>query len=138
MRGEQRFVVDTNLLVSRLLLPGSASARVVRCAMERGTLLFSEDTLTELAEVLSRPKFVKYISTDEVRQFLLLLYRIGEKVTVTRRVHACRDPKDDKFLELALNGLADAIVTGDKDLLEMNPYLGVPILSSAEFITLSS
>jgi predicted nucleic acid-binding protein len=51
-------------------------------------------------------------------------------------IRACRDPRDDKFLEVAVNGRADAIVTGDQDLLVLNPFQGIPILSPAGYLEL--
>ncbi|MBC2593523.1 putative toxin-antitoxin system toxin component, PIN family [Ruficoccus amylovorans] len=134
MSDSKRFVIDSNLLISRLLLPDSASARAVRCALACGTLLFSKESLTELGQVLQRPKFDRYLTLPERRHFLLLLHRIGQEVVITRRVQACRDPKDDMILEVALNGQAHAIITGDKDLLVLHPYLGVPILTAAQFL----
>jgi uncharacterized protein len=55
-------------------------------------------------------------------------------VTIAERIVACRDPTDDKFLELAINGQADAIVTGDLDLLVLNPFQGIPIIDPVAFI----
>lgn len=58
----------------------------------------------------------------------------AELVAITQRIAACRDPTDDKFLELAVNGRADAIVTGDADLLALNPFRGIPIVTPAIFV----
>jgi predicted nucleic acid-binding protein len=55
-------------------------------------------------------------------------------VTITQRVIACRDATDDKFLELAVNGHADVIVSGDADLLVLNPFRGIPIVAPAAFV----
>jgi putative PIN family toxin of toxin-antitoxin system len=87
-------------------------------------LLVSEATLNELADVLSRSKFDRYVSIDDRQQFLRLLARVAEIVPITYRIAACRDSRDDIFLELAVNGQADLIVTGDRDLLVLSP---VPI-----------
>lgn len=130
----KRFVADTNLLVSRLLLPWSSPALAVRRAVETGELLFSRDSFAELAEVLMRPKFDSYVTPEERQQFLVLLGRITREVQILRPVRICRDPKDDKILEVAVNGGADAILTGDKDLLELHPYLGISILSPGRFL----
>jgi putative PIN family toxin of toxin-antitoxin system len=129
-----RIVADTNLLVSRLLLPQSLPAMAVRKAVEEAQLLVSDATLEELAEVLSRPKFDPYVTLEERQQFIRVLNRIAERVIVTSPVQACRDPRDDKFLEVALNGDADLIVTGDRDLLALHPYRGVDILAPREYI----
>src|SRR5574337_699935 len=131
---ERRWVLDTNTLVSRLLLPGGTAARAVDHALALGVPLVSDDTLAELAEVLSRPKFDRWVSVVERQRFIELLGGIARRVAITHRVRACRDPRDDKFLHVALNGQAEAIVTSDRDLLVLNPFHGVRILRPAEFL----
>ena len=130
-----RFVVDTNTLVSRLLLSGSIPAQAVQKAIRSGDLLFSSETLTELNEVLRRPKFDRYLGPKDRDQFMHLLARLAIIVQVTHPVQGCRDPKDDKFLEVAFNGRADVLISGDADLLELNPFRGIPILSRREFLS---
>jgi uncharacterized protein len=127
-----RFVADTNVLVSRLILPESLPAQVLRQVELNSLLLFSESTMNELADVLSRKKFDRYVSRDDRRGFLERLGKIAEFIPIVQLVRECRDPKDDKFLEVALNGGADVIITGDTDLLKMNPWRGVEILSPAK------
>ena len=130
----ERVVVDTNVLISRLLLARSVSALAVRKAVDEGQLLASEATLDELAEVLPRRSFATYVSVKDRQQFFRLLGRVVEMVPITFRLQVCRDPKDDKFLELAVNGTADVIVTGDKDLLVLNPFRGIAIVAPARYI----
>jgi putative PIN family toxin of toxin-antitoxin system len=134
MIAKQRVVLDTNALVSRLLMPNSVPARAVRLAVAEDRILASDDTLMELANVLSRPKFDPYVSVEERQTFLRLFGRIAEQVQIIHVVRACRDPKDDKFLELAANGSADMIVSGHNDLLALHPFRGIPILSPAAFL----
>jgi putative PIN family toxin of toxin-antitoxin system len=134
MADRARVVIDNNALVSRLLIPNSVPGRAVRKAVDEAQLLISEATLEELADVLARPKFDPYVSIVDRQQFIRLLGRIAELVPITFTVRACRDPKDDKFLELAINGRADLIVTGDKDLLELNPFRDIPIITLAEYL----
>lgn len=129
-----RVVVDTNALVSRLLLPDSTPGRAVRKAAEAAQLLISEATLDELAEVLARAKFDSYVTVADRQSFIRLLGRIAELVPIIHRVQACRDPRDDKFLELAVNGRADVIVTGDKDLLGLDPFRGISIITPAAYL----
>jgi len=129
-----RIVVDTNILVSRLLLVDSVPARAVRKAASDAQLLVSETTMTELADVLARPKFDAYVSLEDRQQFIRLLGRIAEMVPVIHTIRACRDPRDDKFLELAVNGAADLIVTGDQDLLVLHPFRGIPIITPAAYV----
>ena len=130
----ERIVADTNLLVSRLLLPQSVPAKAVRKAVDEGQLLVSEATLEELADVLSRVKFDPYVSLEDRQAFIRILSRIAERVIVTAPIQACRDPKDDKFLEVALHGQAKVILTGDRDLLALHPFRGVDILSPREYL----
>jgi putative PIN family toxin of toxin-antitoxin system len=130
----ERIVVDTNALISRLLLPTSVPSQAVRKAVEEAQLLVSEATLEELADVLSRAKFDPYITIEERQEFLRRLGRIAEMVPIVHVIRACRDPEDDKFLELAVNGAADLIVTGDDDLLVLHPFRGIPILTPASYL----
>ena len=130
----RRWVFDTNTLISRLLLPRSVPAQAIDKALACGDLLVSDATLQELAEVIARPKFDKYLSDQERREFFKVLSRVAIRVEILRPVAACRDPKDDKFLELAVNGRADALITGDADLLALHPFLGIPIVSPKAFV----
>ena len=136
MRPRARVVVDTNALISRLLIPASVPGRAVRKAVDDAQLLISEDTLGELAEVLSRRQFDAYIKIADRQDFLRLLGRVAEMIPIVYTIRACRDPKDDKFLELAVNGRADLIVTGDKDLLALDPFQHVRILTPARYLAL--
>ena len=129
-----RCVLDTNVLIGRLLMADSLPGRAVRRAVDSGVLLVSEATLDELVEVLARAKFDPYITLEERQGFVQRLLRIAERIPILRRVQACRDPSDDKFLEVAVNGQADIIVTGDRDLLDLHPFMGIPILSPADYL----
>jgi len=134
MRARLRMVADTNCLVSRLLLPASIPGQAVRKAVDTGLLLISEATMEELADVLARPKFDRYVSLEDRQQFLRLVGRVGELVPIVYPIRECRDPKDDKFLEVALNGRADLILTGDSDLLALRPWRDIEILTPGEFL----
>jgi uncharacterized protein len=130
----ERIVVDTNVLISRLLVPASVSGRAVRRAVATGQLVVSEATMEELATVLGRRKVDPYLSIADRQEFIRLLGRIAEMIPVLRVVRACRDPRDDKFLEVAVNGRADLMVTGDRDLLELDPFMGIGILTPAAYL----
>ena len=130
----QRFVVDTNVLVSHLLLPESVPGQALRLALSLGDMLVSDSTLTELAEVINRPKFNKYISKLDRRKFFEVLSPLSIRVEIIQSIQASRDPKDDKFLEVAINGSADFILTGDTDLLELHPFHEIPIYSPSQFV----
>lgn len=128
-----RVVLDTNVFVSAALkqksMPGMAALLIER----RGGLLKSLATEQQLVEVVARPYFNSLIDPD-TRAWLRKLMGEAELVTITERVVACRDPTDDKFLELAVNGHADLIVTGDNDLLALNPFRDIPIVTPAVFV----
>jgi putative PIN family toxin of toxin-antitoxin system len=90
--------------------------------------LLSFEVLAELYEVLGRKRFRRYVDEEDIRSFLAALTREAEWVEVGVRIAACRDPKDDKFLELAVSGHGTHVVTGDSDLLALNPFQGIEIL----------
>jgi putative PIN family toxin of toxin-antitoxin system len=96
----------------------------------------SEETLTELAETLSRPKLDPYVSRPDRQSFFELFARVAEWVPVTTTIRRCRDPNDDKFLELALDGNAGWIITGDKELLELSPFQSTLILTPSAALVL--
>ena len=131
-----RIVVDTNVLVSRTLLPESIAARAVRRIVDQATLLVSDATLMEFAEVLTRRKFDAYISVEERQSFFRFVVQIAETVPITTTVRVCRDRKDDKFLELAISGAAALIVTGDRDLLALSSYRRCAIVTPAQFLAM--
>lgn len=84
--------------------------------------------------MLRRRKFDPYLREEERLAFLAALIREAEIVDVTRVITECRDPKDNKFLELAIGGAASHILTGDADLLAMHPFRGVAILTPHDFL----
>jgi len=134
MEIERRIVFDTNAFVSYALIADSVPGKAVRKAMHEAVLLASQPTLDELAEVLSRRKFDAYASLQQRKSFLELIAGTVELIPVTAVIRACRDPKDDKFLEAAVNGRADLIVTGDKDLLALHPFHKVAIVTPADYL----
>jgi len=134
MRAVDRIVLDTNVLVSAVVLPRSVPRQAVSKALHQGAALFSEATMTELAQVLSRPKFDHYVSAEERMLFVAELGRRADFVPIISLVRGCRDSKDDKFLEVGLNGRANAIITGDEDLLALHPWRGISILSPSAYL----
>lgn len=88
----------------------------------------------ELAEVLARNKFDRYITVENRRKFLRQLRSRTESVPIIQLVRECRDPEDDKILEVALNGRADVIITGDEDLLALHPWREIAIVTPAEYL----
>ena len=134
MPGELRFVFDTNAIVSAVLIRRSVSRLAFDTALADGELLVSVETIDELNEVLRRSDFARYVTEDERMEFLAALLREATLVEITEHVGQCRDPRDDKFLELAVSGAAACIVSGDKDLLVLHPFRGISILTPRGFL----
>ena len=130
----RRWVIDTNVLVSWMLRPRSVPAHTVRRAVDLGRLLFSRETHRELLAVMRRPKFNAYVPLEHRLALLVRLDDLIDWVMPSRPIRACRDPKDDKFLEVAVHGDADALITGDADLLALHPFHQVPILTPEAFL----
>jgi putative PIN family toxin of toxin-antitoxin system len=128
-------VVDTSVILSAAILPGSVPERAILFALAHGTLLHSAATIAEADRILRKPRFNRYKCEQDRLDFLALLQNRGREVDILTRVVACRDPNDDTFLEVAVNGPADYLVSGDADLLALHPFRGIPILSPADFLT---
>jgi len=128
-----RVVLDTNVVVSGIVFPGSVPAQAILKA-QSGIVLASEVMRQELAEVLERARFDRYASREMRQQAVAEFIQDTVEVLVTDPIRICRDPRDDKFLEAAVHGRADAIITGDLDLLALDPCHGIRILSPATFL----
>lgn len=128
-----RVILDTNILISYNLRPNRTIIQAVRAAFDHGIVLMSQETFDELRNVLLR--FVKrqYVTAQEASEFLAAIVEIAEWVKILETVQACRDPEDNKFLELAVNGQAEYLVTGDKDLLVLRQFKETKIVSPADF-----
>jgi uncharacterized protein len=134
VRSNPRCVFDTNVLVSALLFDNSTPAKAVFAALHAGEIIVSADVVAELNDVLGREKFRRYVTEEERERFLRSLLREVGLIEIEQMIRACRDPKDDKFLELAVNGDADCIVSGDEDLLSLDPFRDIPILTPEKFL----
>lgn len=132
----KRLVFDSNVLVSAHILENSVSKKVVDIGFLRFFILYSVDTLQEFETVLLRSKFDKYLSIDSRKEAITFFSKIAIPTIVKSSFQLCRDPKDDKYLQLAFDGNADFLITGDQDLLVLNPFHGTRILSPSEFLFL--
>jgi putative PIN family toxin of toxin-antitoxin system len=128
----KRFVFDTNVLISALFSKTSIPFQSVKIAEQQGFILYSEETLLELNQVLNRKKFDKYITLEE-RQIFIAKYITSSELVTIKKIVVCRDVKDNKFLELAVSGNADIIITGDQDLLVLNPFQNIKITTPENF-----
>lgn len=133
-----RIVVDTNVIVSALLNPdGSTNPVLSYLAKGKCLFLYSQDSLDEIFDVLSRPRIRRGIVDDfDINEFVELLKFRGEEIIPVASIRVCRDPDDNKFLEIAVDGHADYIVSGDSHLLSLNPFRGIPIIKPAEFLNI--
>ncbi|HET6568720.1 MAG TPA: putative toxin-antitoxin system toxin component, PIN family [Rhodothermales bacterium] len=113
MSSKPRFAFDSNTIISAFLFEQSKPGHALQTALDRGELLLSMDVVTELHEVLGREKFDRYLSRKRRKELLSALIQEGVIVEITEEIEACRDPKNDKFLELAVSGEAACIVSGD-------------------------
>jgi len=132
-----RAVVDTNILIRALIKPEGTVGPILRRLRDGAyTLLYSEILLAELADVLNRPRIrTKYhLDPDDIATTLALLLLRGEAVIPSRRITICRDMKDNFILETAVAGSADIVVSGDEDLLVLNPFEGIPIVGPSVFL----
>jgi putative PIN family toxin of toxin-antitoxin system len=132
-----RLVLDTNVLVSMLIRPGAKYLPLIdHIDSASVTILYSPETLSELIDVLGRDKFAKYTTREGIAAFVAWIAEMGELVTITREILLSPDPKDNKFLSLAVSGSADMIVSGDKDhMIALGEVEGIPILRLSVFLS---
>lgn len=131
----KRIVIDTSIAISAAILPNSISNRAFSLALQYFQLVSSDSTLAELIEVIYRAKFDKYL-TDEMRlEFLTVVAQASEFITIRSVIKDCPDPKDNQFLELAIDGEANIILSGDPHLTDMNPYRNIIIIGPKEFVS---
>jgi putative PIN family toxin of toxin-antitoxin system len=131
---ERLYVFDTNALISALLNAHSVPRRAFDKARAQGRIVQSYETIIEFIEVSQRRKFQRYFSSQERQLFVRALIKRAKVVSVRTRITAYRDPKDDKFLELAAAARARAIISGDDDLLMLHPFETIAILTPTDFI----
>lgn len=132
----ERLVIDSNVWIAALISPDGTARQVVDAVLAHDTdVLMSESTFTELVSRLDRPKFDRYREPESWNSFLTALVALAlwheDAGTATG---ISRDVDDDKFLALAVTGPADAIISGDRDLLELVAHEGIPIFTPAQFL----
>jgi hypothetical protein len=130
-----RIVFDTNTLVSGYLFPSSTPGQAVELGLTRHRILMSMEVVKEVADVLRREKFDRFLSLGRREELIAKTILESEFVATSAIITDCRDSSDNKFLELAVDGHADAIVSGDADLLTLHPFRGIPILSARDYLS---
>lgn len=131
---ENLLVLDANVFVSAIISSSSKARQAFDRAVDTGTILMSDPVFSEISEVLLRPKFDRYIDRAKRQNFIEDLLEIVNFVEITQQISECRDPKDNKYLELAVCGGAKLIVSGDNDLLVLNPFREITILNIQAFL----
>lgn len=129
-----RVIIDTNLWISFLLTKDFT--KLDQLLRNRTlVLLFSQELIDEFLEVARRPKFKKYFSFDDLDELLLSITKYAEFITVTSNISVCRDSKDNFLLALAKDGKATHLLSGDKDLLELEKLDETAILSISDYLS---
>ena len=127
-----RIIIDTNLWISYLISKGFK--RLDRLIFDdQAVLIFSSELIDEFVKVSKRKKFLKYFNSDDIKKLLLLFDSYGEIISVTSKISACRDSKDNFLLSLSVDGRADYLITGDDDLLELKTFKQTRILKISDF-----
>lgn len=128
-------VFDASTVVSAALKTDSVPQQALLRAAESDVFALSNAVDAEIAEVLGRPKFARLLSREPCERGLDILRRDAVWYDPVLRITECRDPKDDKYLELALAAGAEVIVSSDGDLLVLHPWRGVHILRPSDYLT---
>ena len=130
----KRIILDTNLWISFLI---SKDFRDLDKLIENKKILFlfSKELLEEFISVSQRPKFHKYFSDFNIKELLRLFDEYGKMVSIKSSFNKCRDKKDNFLINLAIDGKADYLVTGDNDLLELREIGKTKIVTIKDFIS---
>jgi putative PIN family toxin of toxin-antitoxin system len=127
-----KVVIDTNIWISYLL--GGLLQRIDEKILSKEVkAVVSDEMLKELSEVLSRPRFKNIFTAGRIKELFSLLDSYAIVVSPSQKVSVCRDEKDNFLLEVALEGEADYLITGDEDLLVLNPFHNIRIVRPKDF-----
>lgn len=129
----KRIILDTNLWISFLISKNLDSIDQL-ILQKKITILFSTELIEEFINVATRPKFKKYFSKEDIRKLLSIFDSYGMLIITSSSIDVCRDFKDNFLLNLALDGNADFLVTGDDDLLSLEAIEGIPIMTFIQFV----
>lgn len=130
----KKFVLDANVIISALLFKKSSPRQALDKARKQGIVLMSRSIWSEISEVLARPKFDKYLTIQQRQLFLLVFEQTVKSIEIQETISVCRDSKDNQYLELAVSGKAECIVSGDQDLLILHPFREISIITVAQFL----
>lgn len=134
MKKELKAVIDTNVIISAVIGKSATSVNIYNSFVDNlFSPVFSPTLQKEIFNVIKRPHIRKYFQPKEIKKFKELLKVDTILVTPTEKIKVCRDIKDNIILETALEAKADFIVSGDKDLLVLKSFRGIPIITPREF-----
>jgi uncharacterized protein len=131
-----KFVLDCNVIISGFLFKKSQPRLALEKAKNKGIILLSIPIIKELQNVIQRTKFDRYISFDIRQELLNNLIELADKINTVEIITECRDAKDNKYLDLAVMGKAKYIITGDNDLLILNPFQEINIIKPDDFLSI--
>ncbi len=131
----RKIIIDTNLWIS-FLISGNYSQLDTIILERKCKLIFSEELLNEFLSVVKRPKFRKFFESEDIENLLEVIEDYAEFVDVKTEVSICRDLKDNFLLSLAIDSMADYLITGDKDLLELVNIDKTKILTMSQVLAL--
>ena len=128
-----RIIIDTNLWISFLITKDFTKLDQI-IFLRQGILVFSQELLDEFLEVARRPKFRRFFSSTDIEEILETIDEYADFVKVQTKIELCRDAKDNFLLSLSIDGRADFLLTGDKDLLDLNKFGETTIITIADFL----
>ncbi len=128
-----RIIIDTNLWISFLITKDFSKLDEIIFS-RNGILVFSQELLEEFLEVAKRPKFRRFFSSEHIEEILETIHEYADFVKIHTKVEVCRDIKDNFLLSLSNDGNADYLLTGDKDLLELNKFGETNIITISSFL----
>ena len=128
-----RIIIDTNLWIS-FLISNQYNQLDFLISSKKCTFIFSQDLLDEFLEVASRPKLRSYFSNSDIESLLEIISEYSEFIEVISKIVFLQDGKDDFLLSLAVDGEADYLITGDKELIEVGKFNKTEIISMSEFL----
>jgi len=129
-----KVVLDTNVLVSSLIMLGKPRELLSIISRREATLMLSEEILSEFIKVMRRNKFSEYATEEQVERFIENTQRIAELVELRPHLRVVEDPKDDIVISTAIDGKADLIVSGDHHLLNLKEFRGIKIVPVDEAV----
>lgn len=131
-----KVILDTNLWISFLITKDLSKLDEIIFSRQ-ASLIFSSELLEEFLEVAQRPKFRRFFSQNDIEKILKTIEEYAEFVIVNSKTEICRDPKDNFLLSLSIDSKANFLITGDKDLLELNPFGTTSIVTISDFLQLN-